>query len=290
MRFLMTHPLGKLRRAEVLRRFLQWQFASRLSPGPIVLPFIAGSRLLVASGMAAATGNLYVGLHEFADMAFLLHALRPQDVFFDVGANIGAYTVLAAKVVGAYCVAIEPIEATALHLRDNVMLNEIGDRVRIERCAVGETQGVVRMTSNHDSTNRVVADGDASLDVVGIRCVTLDEILGSGPAPQLMKMDIEGYELPALRGATRLLSSPALRACIVEIWSRSDVHSRRDHPALSLMRNLGFKTAAYDGFSRVLQATEGLSAKGNTLFVRDWEWVEARVRTAPPFVALGQTL
>lgn len=46
--------------------------------------------------MRGATGNVYVGLHEFESMGFVLHVLRSSSAFIDVGANVGAYTVLAA--------------------------------------------------------------------------------------------------------------------------------------------------------------------------------------------------
>ena len=45
--------------------------------------------------MTGATGNIYCGLYEFLDMAFLLHFLRNGDLFGDIGSNIGSYTVLA---------------------------------------------------------------------------------------------------------------------------------------------------------------------------------------------------
>ena len=59
--------------------------------------------------MTGATGNIYAGLHEFVDMAFCLHLLRSGDLFVDVGANIGSYTVLASKVAGANSVTLELI-------------------------------------------------------------------------------------------------------------------------------------------------------------------------------------
>ncbi len=59
--------------------------------------------------MTGATGNIYAGLHEFDDMAFFLHLLRPEDMFADVGSNIGSYTILASGVVGAKSVAFEPV-------------------------------------------------------------------------------------------------------------------------------------------------------------------------------------
>ena len=64
-----------------------------------------------AAGMTGATGNVYCGLHEFEDMALVLHALRPRDLFVDVGANVGSYTVLGgqpARVALASNPSLEP--------------------------------------------------------------------------------------------------------------------------------------------------------------------------------------
>ncbi|WP_017364163.1 hypothetical protein, partial [Methylococcus capsulatus] len=93
--FLLNHPLSQGRKLPALARFVRWQLGSRLLPGEVVCPFVNDACLVVRPGMTGATGNLYVGLHEFEDMAFLLHYLRPEDLFVDVGANVGSYTVLA---------------------------------------------------------------------------------------------------------------------------------------------------------------------------------------------------
>ena len=63
-------------------------------------------------GETGLTGNLYAGLHEFADMAFVMHALRPTDLFVDIGANAGSYTILACAVAKARGCAFEPLPST----------------------------------------------------------------------------------------------------------------------------------------------------------------------------------
>src|SRR5207248_910045 len=68
--------------------------------------------------------------HEVAEMAFVLHVLRPSDKFIDVGANVGSYTVLAAGAVGSRVFAVEPIPTTFGFLRRNVALNGLGELVR----------------------------------------------------------------------------------------------------------------------------------------------------------------
>jgi hypothetical protein len=125
--FLLNHPLSQGRRLTNLRRFVAWQIGARLVPGPVVCDFANGAWLLARSGLTGATGNVYVGLHEFEDMAFVLHFLRAGDLFVDVGANIGSYTILAAMGVGADCIAFEPGVAAFGWLERNVRLNGVSE-------------------------------------------------------------------------------------------------------------------------------------------------------------------
>src|SRR6185437_5282689 len=96
-------------------RFAGWQFQSRIFRRPVIYPFLEKSKIIVQGGMTGATGNIYTGLHEFEEMMFLLHLLRPADLFADVGANVGSYTILASAVAGAGSISFEPLPATFLH-------------------------------------------------------------------------------------------------------------------------------------------------------------------------------
>jgi hypothetical protein len=110
-RFLVTHPLTKDRKIRTLTRWLRWQIGSRVLGCSVAVPFVNNTRLLVKPGMTGATGNIYCGLHEFEDMAFVLHLLRPGDLFVDIGANIGSYTILAGA-TGANAISFEPVPST----------------------------------------------------------------------------------------------------------------------------------------------------------------------------------
>src|SRR6516164_2306954 len=89
LEFIVSHPLSRGRPVSALGRFAAWQIASRLR-NEIEFDWIEGAKLIVSRGMTGATGNIYCGLHEFVEMSFLLHLLQPNDLFLDVGANIGA--------------------------------------------------------------------------------------------------------------------------------------------------------------------------------------------------------
>ena len=75
------------------------------------------------SRMRGATGNIYAGLHEFIDMIFRLYFLQPDDLFLDIGANVGSYTILASGVCGAETWAFEPDPDSASFLRRNFKMH-----------------------------------------------------------------------------------------------------------------------------------------------------------------------
>ena len=93
--FVTRHPLNAGRTLQALWRVLRWQLASRLAAGDVVYPWVNTSKFLVRAGETGLTGNIYGGLMEYADMAFLLHMLRPGELFVDVGANVGSFSILA---------------------------------------------------------------------------------------------------------------------------------------------------------------------------------------------------
>ena len=150
-------------------------------------------------------------------MTFVLHVLRPGDLFFDIGANVGSYTVLAGKVAGASVVAVEPVPATYDALLANVQVNAIGALVDARNCGLAAKPGMLTFTRGQDTTNHVAATAEAgSADCVAVPVTTFDA-LAAGACPLLAKIDVEGYETPVLAGAGESLGNPALRGLILEL-------------------------------------------------------------------------
>ncbi len=279
--YILRHPLNRGRPARALSRFLGWQIGSRLT-SPIAVPFVDGTRLLVGRGMTGATGNVYCGLSDFWEMAFLLHALRPGDLFFDVGANVGSYTVLAAGAAGANCLAFEPVPATFEHLRKNIALNDLGQRVSAHQVAIGAAAGSISFTSQWGVANHAVADGENSDGAVHVPVRPLDDFWpAAAPGLALLKIDVEGLEVEVINGATHTIRHPSVKAVIMEILNGAGTRYGYDDWALhARMLELGFGLHRYDPSSRTLSPTEEIIG-GNNLYLRDLETLSERVRTAP---------
>lgn len=280
--FVLRHPLNRGRPASALARWLRWQLGSRLMPGPVLVPFVDQIGLLVRPGMTGATGNVYCGLHEFEDMALVLHALRPGDLFIDIGANVGSYSMLAG-VAGATVLAIEPIPDTFSWLARNIGVNALADRVHALNLGLGRNESLLRFTGGLDTVNHVLADGESAEDVLEVPVRTLDAVL-EGRSPTLIKIDVEGFETEVLAGAVRALADPGLVALIMEL-NGSGARYEFDEDALHRdLLGRGFTTYRYRPFERVLEPLHGArSGGGNTLYVRDLGRLRERVRAAGRF-------
>jgi FkbM family methyltransferase len=248
------------------------------------MPFVGSTLLLVEPGLTGATGNVYVGLHEFEDMSFVLHCLREGDLFLDVGANVGTYTLLASGVRGADTIALEPLPRTHARLLANVRLNGLEERVRALQMGAGSEPGTLRFTRSLDTMNHVAVAGGS--DTVEVPVTTLDAAVGSR-TPALIKIDVEGFETKVFAGASSLLVRPELRAIIVEL-NGSGAKFGFDEAALQrVIEDAGFRPYVYAPFERSVVPRPSRYLSGNTLYLRDLAWVEERVRTAPQVRVLG---
>ena len=284
LRFIFTHPLSSKNKWAAFKRFLTWQGGSRILSLPIVFPFVGNSKLLVEKGMAGATGNIYAGLHEFEDMAFTLHFLRDGDTFADVGANIGSYTVLASAVAGAYSISIEPVPSTFVRLKNNVSINNIEERVQMVNAGVGSCDGVLHFTSDRDTVNHVLPHGESN-NSIEVRVKTLNEICSSR-IPALIKMDVEGFELHALKGATSVLSNNTLQAMIIELNGSSQRYGITDAEIHEFILSFGFKPYSYKPFLRTLQKMRTYG-EGNTIYIKNEKLVSERVASSPRYKVLS---
>ncbi len=288
--FIKKHPLGSRHPIRAISNWAVWQIKSRFFPGPHEVPFIAHTRLMVSRGMHGATGNIYCGLHEFEDMAFVLHFLQPSDLFVDVGANIGSYTIIASGVCGAHSIAIEPIDITAEALTANIELNHLQKLVCQESSAIGDTPGTVRFSAELDCMNRVLGE-EEQLSSIDVAQSTLDALL-SGKRPSLIKIDVEGYEMPVLRGAANTLGNRELKAVIIEVNGSGVRYGSGNEEVFDCLGSYGFKHYTYNPFNRSLTLNDEPRATppGNALFLRDDAVVEERVKIAPRHTILGEKI
>jgi FkbM family methyltransferase len=275
--FFSSHPLTRNAPIRAWARFAAWQLKSRMNE-EVIVPWIAEQQLVVRRGMTGATGNIYVGLHEFVDMMFLLHFLREGDLFLDIGANVGSYTVLASGVCRAHTWAFEPDPETARNFKRNVAINNLESLVRLYELALGASKEDIYFTIGRDTMNKVAAVNEQNQRLVHQE--KLDTLTGS-VKPLMIKMDVEGYEEEVLRGAQVLLSKDFIKAIELETVT----------PGIAkLLFKNEFVRAYYDPFRRRLAQQPAGVATSNSLFVRQFDFVASRLASANKVTVLDHTI
>lgn len=290
LRSIANHPLNQGQKLQSILRYARWQIGSRLTSGAIVYDWVNGSKFLVSTGETGLTGNIYTGFQEYEEMAFLIHALRSDDLFIDVGANVGSYTVLACAAVGARGWCFEPVPGTYARLLENIRINHLDDRVRCLNVGVGSTPGVLGFSSNMDAGNRVLADGETRADRIEVQVATLDSLL-AGESPTVIKIDVEGYETAVLKGADETLRKSTLHSVIMEINGSGDKFGFDESQLFIKMSLYGFEAYTYAPMRReLIKLTPGHGNPENILFVKDAGAVGELLKNAPVFTVHGKQL
>jgi FkbM family methyltransferase len=185
----------------LLGKFLRYPL--RLLPTELVVPVLRGplrgSKWIVGSSLH----GWWLGSFEHKKQTRIASALKPGSIFYDIGANAGFYSLLAASLVSPGKVyAFEPLPRNVSYLRRHLELNEIGN-VDVLDLAVSDRTGTAFFQEGENGLmGRLTQKGN-----IRVRTATLDSLLLEEriSPPSVVKMDIEGAELRALRGASQCI-------------------------------------------------------------------------------------
>jgi len=234
--------------ATTLRRSLVWSLFVRRR-----LPYVVTLRDFERDGVRFEVTNV-VEYFRVADhggeteyLAAMLRDLQDEDVLFDVGANVGLVAIHAAKICRT--VAFEPDPSFKHRLETNTALNP--DRAfTLQPIAISDSDGtVVLYTDGAAGNSPSLAHQRGEHESVSVSARSLDSLMAEGalPRPTVIKLDIEGAEILALRGAKQLLTGPERpRALFIEVHDTflPGFGSSADE-VYALLQELGYTTTVY---------------------------------------------
>jgi FkbM family methyltransferase len=183
---------------------------------------------------AASTPNPYsraLGmLTKEPDTIQWINGFRPGDVLWDIGANVGVFSLYAATRPNVQVLAFEPFAANFAILSENIFINALGERI-VPYCIAfaGTTElGVLNSPSREAGTSlhQFGRPGEVSpywkgtvSHAQGVVGYTVDDFIAQfdPPFPTQIKLDVDGLEWPILRGASKTLSNHRLRSVMAEL-------------------------------------------------------------------------
>jgi FkbM family methyltransferase len=231
-----------IHRGRAVARHLAWQLRKLTARFPVELR-LSNSALIAAHGRCGVSALVNShGMYDYNNMTLIQLVLSGGGLFVDVGANIGAYTLIASEQDAAQVLAFEPHPITFAALRSNIARNRRGN-VTAVCAAVGDEAGMIAITNTPGSSTTHITSAEGS-DSVAVPMVRLDAELGArGLKPYVVKIDVEGYELNVLKGLGTALADVAM--VFVEINGLSQIRAGGAEPIRSTLSAAGFVGPLY---------------------------------------------
>lgn len=243
-----SHPANRDGRLEATARMLRFQTRARFLHRPTAVPYGARSRFWARLDDAPSRRAAYAPLPDHAEMLVWQRHLRPGDLFIDIGASVGLYSIMAAE-LGCTVVAVEPLARSRSQLEANLRLN--GYDAEIVGAALSAVAGEAAMVGPDASRAHLGTAGPATAspqhgpgEVVAVR--TLDDVLGPRTA-RGVKIDVEGAERLVLTGGAEGLRSRRFELIQLE-WNgevRRNFAETRE-PLAELLLDAGYELARPD--------------------------------------------
>lgn len=282
--FSISHPLNRNRRLATVWNYFKWQITARLTPGPVIVRFVDETSIIVQPP-GHSTLIIHTGLYDFEDMLFLLHFLRDDDLFADIGANIGIYSILSAGAAKANTIAFEPIPSTYKSLCRNIHLNALENRITPLNMALGSSKGKLSFTAGEGAQNHVIGKHDTvSSKDIDVNVEILDEVL-KDQVPTAIKIDVEGFETEVFNGGKNTLENKELQVIIMELNGSGERYGYDENQLHKMIIDHGFGTYTYDPINRSLTSLGGKINKSstNTLYLRNKEFCTTRIKNSKKY-------
>jgi len=187
-------PFGKLLR-----------FPLKLIPNKTVLPILQGPLKGKKWIKGSSINGCWLGTYELDKQVLFSKYVKPGMTVFDVGANVGLYSLLSSVLIGGNgkVFSFEPLPENIFYLKKHIELNKLKNVTAIEK-AVNDKVSTVRFNfGDNRSAGYISNEGE-----IEVETTSLDEYINQGnPLPDLIKMDIEGAEYEALIGAKEILKT-----------------------------------------------------------------------------------
>jgi hypothetical protein len=125
-----NHPVTKDNRIKALTKYIVFNSVNQIQSN-IKYNWIENLVFYASKGDGGIVGNIYYGLYEFDESMFMLHYLREEDIFLDIGANVGHYSLLASGIKNCQSISIEPVPNTFERLNQQVNLNKLEKKFQL---------------------------------------------------------------------------------------------------------------------------------------------------------------
>lgn len=232
--------------------------------------------------------NIFRGDFEFHEIKFLLSFLRKGDLFIDVGANIGYFSIAASKQVGkeGKVIAFEPTEIIHQRLQHSISLNQCTN-VKSEIFALSDKNEERAFKISKDGFDAYNSLGHPSqgsqFETKAVQTKTLDDYIKENKLSSisLIKVDVEGWEIPVIKGMKNLLKEKNAPVLLIEFTEdNARLSGFTCQELFYLIESFGYELFLYNWVKNELvkQKNRDYFSYTNLVCIKDKNFVKKRLK------------
>ncbi len=287
-------PIAKNNKFRVIINILIFQIKKNFSKKPFVFrtctnTFAYTQKNIDTSGIA---GLFYTGLIEASEILCAWHLVRPNDIFFDIGANQGAWGLVLCK-KNIYCHEFEPSSETFQSLKKQISFNKnFKNYLLPHKLAISNKNGTIQFTLGRGQNNQIKSDhsiNNLKSSYEEVKVATLDSIAEKYGYPTIIKIDTEGFTNEVLEKGGKVLKHKSLRALFIETFRKYDSRTQRFIEMEKLLASYGFFPYFFDITNRILKPiTKPDEGDQDTIYIRKNEENINLIKESKPLKIFNQ--
>jgi FkbM family methyltransferase len=247
LKYIWSHPNCQQQQLQSICKFMGWQFYKRLTHRYLDIQLVSKVKMRCHPDSYSAAAALYCGLYDYDEMNFLLRYLQEEDSFLDIGANVGIYTLLAAyKIQSGSIYSFEALPKNYSRLAENLNLNNF-QQVKSFAIAVSDSTGSIALNLAEGDSMPFITTTTTDNSII-VPTNTLDNCLQDQEVNNLTlaKIDIEGAEILAFKGATSLLKQQRPYVWILEINDTVNHFGHQKKDVVNFLQDYGYGLYSYN--------------------------------------------
>lgn len=268
---------------------LRWKELSEMSHIESVEVFLKSKLKIRLYTDSLLSKFIYFDIFENDEIQFTTRFLKKDDVFIDIGSNIGLFSLHASPIVGKYgkVICFEPSNITFKRLQENITLNNFKN-INAINSAVSNTNGQTNLqlaSDGYDAWNSLAkpSRGDV-LHTETIDCITFDTFMETCTNSQrisLIKIDVEGWEIPVLEGGKDFFMKESAPTVLIEFTDENAINAGYSCKDLyNLLLSYGYTLFSYNANTNELIQEELRSEYPyvNLIATKDVNFVIQRIK------------
>ncbi len=218
---------------------------------------------------------MYNWIVDWEEFNLIKEIITEDSICFDVGANMGFYSIWLSKFTKSKIYAFEPNKKNYRRLIENISINK-DVNIIANNCGLSNKLGTAKFTKNRDGENHIVLN-DTDINIETIRLSTIDEIIMINNIKKInyLKIDVEGFELNVLQGAKLCLANKQIDLIQLEINNSISNSNNSIENLIDFLNTYDYFLATYDTDQKLISLTTYKKSRENYFAVHNIEKLNA---------------